>query len=270
LDGAPAVPGTWVLIDVSGTPFTMGAHEAELGRDSDEIAHDVTLTLDFWMMTTEITQQQFQDVMGYNPSAFTACGVDCPVERVNWHEMAAYSNELSRQENLEKCYECAGTAPATINCLPSGSYGTPYECPGYRLPTEAEWEYAARGGTTTSTHNGDVDPQDCLRSMPVLDEIAWYDCNSDDAPHRVGTKTANAFGVYDMLGNVNEWCHDWYGTHPDVPQTDPAGPPSGSTRVLHGGAWDRYAGYNRAANRYSLPPATRDYTIGGRISRSKL
>jgi formylglycine-generating enzyme required for sulfatase activity len=142
--GAPTVPGTWVLIDVSGTPFTMGSPLTELGRDPDQVEHAVTLTRDFWLMTTEITQQQYLDVMGYNPSRFspgrsrTDCGLNCPVEYVNWHEVAAYANALSVLEGLGQCYNCTGTAPDTIDCAPSGSYATPYECPAYRLPTEAD------------------------------------------------------------------------------------------------------------------------------------
>jgi formylglycine-generating enzyme required for sulfatase activity len=100
----PTVPGTWVRIDVSGTPFTMGSPLTELGRDTDEVEHAVTLTRDFWMMTTEITQQQFLDEMGYNPSIYSGCGMNCPVEMVNWHEVAAYANALSALEGLGECY----------------------------------------------------------------------------------------------------------------------------------------------------------------------
>jgi formylglycine-generating enzyme required for sulfatase activity len=265
---------TWVLIDVSGTPFTMGSPATELGRDGDEVEHAVTLTRDYWIMTTEITQQQFDDVMSYNPSYYSEagtgadCGLDCPVERVNWHEFAAYANGLSVLEGLGECYSCTGTAPATIDCTPNGSYSSPYDCPGYRLPTEAEWEYAARGGTTTATYAGELTATDCRDT--TLGAIAWFCGNAFSITHPVGTKTENAYGLYDMLGNVWEWCHDWYAAYPGGAETDPTGPPSGSSRVLRGGSWGNVAGYARAASRNYDTPGDRGGYIGGRVVRSGL
>jgi formylglycine-generating enzyme required for sulfatase activity len=261
------------LIDVSGTPFTMGSPATELGRNTNEVEHAVTLTRDFWIMTTEVTQQQFQDVMGYNQSWYSGCGMDCPVEYVSWHEVAAYANALSVLEGLGECYECSGTEPDFL-CSPSGSYATPYDCPGYRLPTEAEWEYAARGGTTTATYNGNLDdtngtfdPATCDPNVE-LEPIAWWCGNASNTTHPVGTKTANAYGLHDMLGNVYEWCHDWYGAYPGGAETDPAGPPSGSNRVLRGGSWGNDARFARAAYRYDLTPGNRLTDFGGRILRS--
>jgi formylglycine-generating enzyme required for sulfatase activity len=259
-------PGEWVLIDVSGTPFTMGSPAGELGRHTNEVEHAVTLTRSFWLMTTEITQQQYLDVMGYNPSYFSGCGMDCPVEWVNWHEVAAYTNELSRLEGLGECYSCTGTAPRNIACAASGSYASPYDCPGYRLPTEAEWEYAARGGTTTATYAGELTATDC--SDTTLDPIAWFCGNASSTTHPVGTKRANAYGLYDMLGNVWKWCHDWYVDYPGGAETDPTGPPSGSGRVLRGGSWVSFARYVRAAHRLNIWPGDRSRDGGGRASRS--
>jgi formylglycine-generating enzyme required for sulfatase activity len=259
---------TWVLIDVSGTPFTMGSPVGELGRLTTEVEHAVTLTRNYWLMETEITQQQYEDVMGYNPSNFSACGADCPVEMVNWHEVAAYANALSVSDGLGECYECTRTAPDTISCLPSGSHPTPYDCPGYRLPTEAEWEYAARGGTTTATYAGNLARTNCADT--TLDPIAWFCGNASNTTHPVRTKTGNAYGLYDILGNVREWCHDWYGPYPGGAETDPTGRSSGSDRVLRGGSWHNDAGNARAAdrNRHAAPPDDRWTNIGGRILRS--
>jgi formylglycine-generating enzyme required for sulfatase activity len=280
--GAPTVPGTWVLIDVSGTPFTMGSPVTELGRQTNEVEHAVTLTRNYWLMTTEITQQQYLDEMGYNPSHFSSggagadCGLDCPVEYVNWHEVAAYANALSALEGLGECYSCTGTAPATIDCAPNGSYATPYDCPGYRLPTEAEWEYAARGGDGRATYNGNLDdtngtfdPATC-DANPELEAIAWW-CGAvgmNSTTHPVAGKMANGYGLYDMLGNVYEWCHDWYPVYPGGAETDPAGPASGSGRVRRGGSWRGFARDARAAHRVNNTPGFRISIIGGRILRS--
>jgi formylglycine-generating enzyme required for sulfatase activity len=259
------------LIDVSGTPFTMGSPVTELGRYTDEVQHEVTLTRDFWLMTTEITQQHFLDVMGYNRSWFSAdgagaaCGPDCPVEYVNWHEVAAYANVLSGVEGLGECYDCTGTAPS-VTCIPSVTYSNPHDCPGYRLPTEAEWEYAARGGDGRATYAGELTATDGTDT--TLGPIAWFSGNASNT-HPVGTKTANAYGLYDMLGNASEWCHDWYDAYPGGAETDPAGPPSGSYRVLRGGCWGFLARGVRAARRDNgNTPGSRFSYTGGRILRS--
>ena len=147
-------------------------------------------------------------------------------------------------------------------------YASPYECPGYRLPTEAEWEYAARAGTTTATYNGNLDDTGC--SSTVLEPIAWYCGNSGDEIHPVGNLDPNAWGLYDMLGNVSEWCHDRYES--DLGSSavaNPWGPAAGSYRVFRGGSWDRSAWGTRAAYRFRRYPDNRSYNIGFRPARSR-
>jgi cysteine-rich repeat protein len=262
--GTWCVPGVFVPIP-AGT-FTMGSPAGEPGRSSDETQHQVTLTQGFEMLSTEVTQGQFLAVLGYSPSSFAACGATCPVERVNWHEAAAYANALSARAGLGACYDCAG-AGTTVTCVLAAAYATPYACPGYRLPTEAEWEYAARAGTTTGTYNGTSTLLNCEQPNAVLDPIAWFCGNAGSTTHAAGGKAANAWGLYDMLGNVYEWVHDWYATYPgDV--SDPWGPAAGSYRVFRGGSFGSSARLARAAYRFYTDPSLRDYVLGFRPVRS--
>ena len=207
---------------------------------------EILVTRDFEIQSTEVTQEQFEAVMGYNPSHFASCPA-CPVEMVNWHEAAAFCNTLSTTAGLSRCYECWGGSDE-VNCTPTARYANPYDCPGYRLPTEAEWEYAVRSGDTMATYNGELDVSGCVPS-PVLAPIAWYCGNSDSTPHPVGDLDPNAWGLYDMLGSVFEWCHDWYRAYPSGSLTDPWGPLTGSERILRGGSWRYHAQRVRAADR---------------------
>jgi cysteine-rich repeat protein len=262
--GTWCVPGVFVAIP-AGT-FTMGSPGDEPGRSSDETQHQVTLSQGFEMLSTEVTQGQFMAVLGYSPSYFSACGATCPVEQVNWHEAAAYANALSTRAGLGACYDCAGSG-TTVTCGLAAAYATPYACPGYRLPTEAEWEYAARAGTITGTYNGTSTLLNCEQPNGVLDPIAWFCGNGGATTHAAGGKAANAWGLYDMLGNVWEWVHDWYATYPgDV--SDPWGPAAGSVRVIRGGIFVNYAQYARAANRYGTDPSDRGSNLGFRPVRS--
>jgi formylglycine-generating enzyme required for sulfatase activity len=256
-------PGTFVTIP-SGS-FEMGSPAGELGRYTGETQHEVTLTHDFEILSTEVTQGEFEALMGYDPSGFGTCGSDCPVETVSWHEAAAYCNELSDGAGRSRCYECTGSG-ASVECSPAAAYATPYDCPGYRLPTEAEWEYAARAGTVTATYNGDLDVTDCSAST-VLDSIAWYCGNSGDTTHPVGSLDSNDWGLFDMLGNVWEWCHDWYGGYGGA-ETDPWGPEAGSVRVGRGGSWIHVARFARAAGRFRSNPGSRGDLVGFRPVRS--
>ena len=256
---SPTLGGAFVLIP-AGT-FTMGSPADEPGRDNDETQHRVTIGRAFYMQTTEVTQGQWRRVMGNSPSYFKNCGDDCPVERVSWNDVQEFIRKLNSQEGTDK----------------------------YRLPTEAEWEYAARAGTTTALYSGSINILG-QNNAPALDAIAWYGGNScadyaggydssgwkekqiscsRSGPHPVGKKRPNAWGLYDMLGNVWEWVQDWYGEYPSGSVTDPSGPSSGSFRVIRGGSWFGLAGLCRSASRYSDDPGPRNDLIGFRLARTK-
>ena len=217
--------------------FMMGSPADEPDRGSDETQHQVTLSKGFYIQITEVTQGQWTAVMGSNPSHFKNCGDDCPVESVSWDDTQSFITAL--------------------NALGEGTY---------RLPTEAQWEYACRAGSTRAFANGGItayqEMYDC-NNDPNLSAMGWYCYNSDNKTHPVAQKQANAWGLYDMHGNVWEWCQDWYGTYPSGSVTDPVGPTSGSYRVIRGGGWTGSARYCRSANRHALTPDFRDYIDRG-------
>lgn len=177
-------------------------------NDAERPLHQVTISRDFWMGQFTVTQGQWQQVMGSNPAYFQAAGPDAPVEQVSWNDVRIFLAKLNAEQDRW-----------TV-----------------RLPTEAEWEYAARAGSTGETYG-------------PLDEIAWYRANAARTTHPVGRKLPNAFGLYDMLGNVWQWCHDWFGSYPGVPSTDPQGPAKGDRRVTRGGCFYCDAIHERAARR---------------------
>jgi len=252
------------FVRISSGTFTMGSPPEELGRAANierEAQRTVTLTRDFWLQSREVTQGEYASLMGNNPAFNSDCGSNCPVERVTWFHAVAYANALSASQGLPPCYDAEGN-------VVGGE--TVYDCCGYRLPTEAEWEYAARAGTTTATYGGDLTDISCNdRTLePEFGPgIAWFCGNARDQTHAVGQKAPNGWGLYDMLGNVWEWTQDWY---TDIPlaSTDPWGPETGWNRVARGGAYNSGARHARAASRDQSDPGGRGFTRGFRLART--
>jgi len=213
--------------------FLMGSPEDEEGHCDNETQHRVEITKGFWLAKTPTTQAQWQAVMGSTPSFFK--GKNLSVDQVSWNDICG--NESGTEGFLGELNKL----------LPSGGR--------FQLPTEAQWEYARRAGTT-GPHAGE------------LNEMGWYSDNSDDKKHPVGKKKQNAWGLQGMLGNTWEWCSDWYGDYDLNAVTDPTGPASGSSRVFRGGDWDYSAGDCRVASRdHDCPTYGYCYT-GFRVARS--
>ena len=220
--------------------FQMGsAIRTDPDRDPGEILHDVTLTRGFWLMETEMTQEVYWAVTETYPSRFN--DPKNPVDSVNSVEAEDFCKNLGSQ--LKQFYNLTG-----------------FE---FRLPTEAEWEYACRAGTTTAVY---VNYRDRGNE---LNEIAWWSGNAGKAPHHVRQKSPNAWGLYDMIGNVDEWCSDWFSSYPTGSVIDPKGPSSGSSRVHRGGCWNLGPEWARSASRTSDGPGWRNQNLGFRPAFSR-
>lgn len=217
--------------------FWMGAGaDDKEAYDDEKPQREVTLTRGFWMMETPVTQNQYLAVMGENPSCCTEAGLEAPVEQVTWYDAAAFANKLSALEGTSESFVGSGEEMDGVGNKESDYVGSK----GWRLPTEAEWEYACRAGTTTPRYG-------------ELDKIAWYEKNSGSTTHIVGQKQANAWGLYDMLGNVNEWCYDAYESPPRV--------------ATRGGSWISHADSVRSSSRERSDPKKLIYSFGFRVIR---
>ena len=257
-------PG-FVLIE-PGT-FMMGRPERELGRAEDEILHEVTLTNGFYLCDHEVTQSEWHAVMGWNNAYFR--GSDLPVEQVTWFDAVAYCNARSVREGLVPAYTIAAPLNYLGDHLLSAVVTWDTTATGYRLPTEAEWEYACRAGTTTAFSNGPISVLYC-EPDPSLTEVGWYCYNSLGQTREIMGKQPNDWGLYDMHGNVSEWCWDAYEKILGfAPVTNPMGHPTNVGRVRRGGGWYRLAPNCRAAERVTILPGNRFYDMGLRVARTR-
>jgi TonB family protein len=218
-----------IFVLIQAGSFLAGSPVSESDRDNDELQHQVTISKPFYLGKFEVTQEQWQKVMGNNPSFFKNCP-KCPVENVSWEDVQDFVKRL--------------------NLLGEGKY---------RLPTEAEWEYACRAKSTTKFNFGE--------NESMIGNFAWFSENSQEKTHEVGTKQPNAWGLYDMHGNVWEWVEDWKGNYPSNAVTDPIGAVQGSDKIGRGGSWNFSTRYLRSANRFYYSPKNRYNYLGVRIVR---
>ncbi|MFC1552900.1 SUMF1/EgtB/PvdO family nonheme iron enzyme [Candidatus Latescibacterota bacterium] len=254
LIGGPIVINGITFVTIPGGSFHMGDIQGG-GYSIERPVHDVTLSA-FEMSIYEITQEQYSSIIGTNPSSFS--GTNLPVERVTWYDAVKFCNALSEAAGLDRCYD-----ESTWECDFSKN--------GYRLPTEAEWEYACRAGTETKFYTGNNLSSDD-RTSTDLDTAGWYLNNWGDEnnkTHTVGAKVPNAFLLYDMHGNVGEWCNDWFGStyYSNSPSTDPTGPSNGSVRVVRNSGWRSFAAGCRSATRGGAVQSYSDDFVGFRVVR---
>jgi formylglycine-generating enzyme required for sulfatase activity len=249
----PAVPANFVRVE--GGTFFMGSNN---GDDDEKPVHSVTVK-SFYISKYEVTQKEWREIMGTTLRQqrdmaekswpLYGEGDNYPMYYVNWYEAVEYCVKLSLKEGLTPAYRGSGN---NITC--------DWNANGYRLPTEAEWEFAAKGGTKdylSTEYSG----------SNSVGAVGWYKDNNGNSTQPVGTKAANSLGIYDMSGNVFEWCWDWYGSYSSGAQTDPRGPASGDYRVLRGGSWFSYGQYLRSACRDGYNPSYWDGSIGFRLVR---
>ncbi len=246
IGGGLVFHGSVVMVTVDPGEFWMGSADDEKGRYADETRHRVRLGRSFLVATTPVTQALYAEVAGDEPGAFV--GAQLPVESVSWYDAVRFCNALSERENLEPAYRIDGTDVSRIR-----------RALGFRLPTEAEWEYAARAGQE-GAFSGSTTPGD----------VGWYWTNAGGCTQPVGKLRPNSLGLYDMTGNVWEWVWDVYGSYPGGGVTvDPTGPESGTLRVGRGGSWrDMERDVRVACRRCQTPPGDTSPTLGFRLARS--
>jgi formylglycine-generating enzyme required for sulfatase activity len=227
------------FVNVSPASYMMGSRPDEPGTSVFEKQKEVTLANAFFIQTTEVTQTQWKEVLGNNPSYFKNCGANCPVEQVSWYDVQEFIQILNQKDSMNR----------------------------YRLPTEAEWEYACRAGSTTLFANGDMSEFGC-NADTTLSDTGWYFCNSEGRTHPVAQKESNSWGLYDMHGNVYEWCHNPFSvphlSYDDIDQEDSY---LGADRACRSCSWSDSAFSCRSASRINIKPEIRSNMIGFRLVR---
>ncbi len=232
------------LIFVEGGSFAMGCFDPRIPCDDDESElRDVTVYA-FYISTTEITQGLWEDIMGNNISIVREPSL--PANNISWYDAVKFCNNLSLKYNLNPCYTIRGQK---VTCN--------FKANGYRLPTEAEWEYAARGGKSgkMKLFSGNDDPL----------QVGWYRENSNGKMRPPKQKSPNELGIFDMSGNLWEWCWDWYAPYSGEQVIDPKGPDKGTGKVLRGGSWNYDSKSARNSNRFYTSPNSRSATFGFRV-----